>query len=80
MGALFVSDVARQLGARPQDISGLFYRRFLSDERCPVIAGRRLIPADYVPEVRRVLVERGLLGADQVQCGPFRQSREAVLS
>lgn len=56
---LSVSEVARRLGARPKDISDLFYLRHLDDERCPVIGGRRLVPLDYVPEIERVLREFG---------------------
>ncbi len=55
------SDIARELGCRPRDISDLFYARKLDDSRCPIIAGRRVIPAEYVPEVRRVLTEVGKL-------------------
>src|SRR3954447_1438440 len=42
-----VSDVARQHGVRPRDISDLFYNRELSDKKCPVVGGRRLIPPEY---------------------------------
>jgi DNA-binding transcriptional regulator YdaS (Cro superfamily) len=56
-----VSAVARRLGVTPTMISNLFYRRILSDEICPVIDGRRLIPSHYVLEIERLLIERGLL-------------------
>jgi hypothetical protein len=56
-----ISGVARQLGVPPPIISNLFYRRVLSDQSCPVVDGRRLIPADYIGEIERVLRERGLL-------------------
>jgi len=39
-----VSEAARRLGAKPKDISDLFYRRALRDDLCPIVAGRRLIP------------------------------------
>jgi hypothetical protein len=56
MGRLFsVSDVARRLGAAPRDISDLFYRRELRDDRCPIICGRRLIPEEYLPEIEAAL-------------------------
>jgi hypothetical protein len=48
---LTVSDVARRFGIRPRDISDLFYQRRLSDECCPVVGNRRLIPADYLPVI-----------------------------
>jgi hypothetical protein len=53
---LTVSDVARRLGRRPRDISDLFYQRHLSDEQCPVVGGRRLIPGDYLPVIQAALV------------------------
>jgi hypothetical protein len=56
-----VSRLARQFGVAPQKISDLFYRRKLSDSDCPVVDGRRQIPADYVPTVERVLREHGVL-------------------
>jgi hypothetical protein len=54
-----VSEVARQIGARPKDISDLFYQRWLDDQRCPLIGGRRLIPEDYVPFVEKALLDFG---------------------
>jgi hypothetical protein len=51
MAHFTVSDVARRLGVRPRDISDLFYQRRLSDELCPVVGGRRLIPEHYVPTI-----------------------------
>jgi hypothetical protein len=56
-----ISGVARQLGVPPPILSTLFYRRVLSDQICPVVDGRRLIPAHYLGEIKRVLRERGLL-------------------
>jgi len=44
MRHLSVSEAARRLGARPRDISDLFYKRRLSDDSCPIVGGRRLIP------------------------------------
>jgi hypothetical protein len=65
-----VSQVARQIAARPKDISDLFYQRKLDDERCPVIAGRRLIPEDYIPEIQATLQSLGrltLVGTEECQ-------------
>jgi hypothetical protein len=56
-----VSQVARRLGVRPRDISDLFYIRKLSDQRAPLVGGRRLIPADYLGEVRAALERAGRL-------------------
>jgi hypothetical protein len=55
---LFVSDVARFLGVRPRDVSDLFYQRRLSDEQCPVVGGRRLIPREFVPTIADALRAR----------------------
>ena len=52
---LSVREVARQLGVRPRDISDLFYARRLDDARCPIIGGRRRIPANSVPTIREAL-------------------------
>jgi hypothetical protein len=62
-----VSDVARalsdQLGVNvgPRDISDLFYKRFLHDDLCPIVGGRRLIPRSYLPEILDVLRARGAI-------------------
>lgn len=50
-----VSEAARHLGAKPKDISDLFYRRELRDDLCPIVAGRRLIPHDYLEMIRAAL-------------------------
>ena len=50
-----VSEVARLLGAKPRNISDLFYSRQLRDDIAPIVAGRRLIPAEYVEVIRTVL-------------------------
>ena len=52
---LSVSEVARLLGAKPKDISDLFYSRELRDDIAPIVAGRRLIPEGYVEVIRAVL-------------------------
>jgi len=56
---LTVSEAARQLGARPRDITDLFYRRLLRDDLCPIVGDRRLIPEDYLPQVAAALRRRG---------------------
>ncbi len=64
MQYLSVSDAARRLEARPRDISDLFYRRMLRDDLCPIVAGRRLIPEDYLDRIAQVLRhERRPVGA-----------------
>ena len=56
---LSVSEAARFLRARPRDISDLFYRRRLRDDLCPIVAGRRLIPEDYLDMVASELTKAG---------------------
>jgi hypothetical protein len=56
---LSVSEVARRIGARPRDISDLFYQRELSDDKCPIVGGRRLIPPSYIPVITATLLEHG---------------------
>jgi len=59
-----ISDLARELGCRPRDISDLFYARKLDESRCHRLAGRTLIPVDYVPAVRQALKASGRLPAE----------------
>ncbi len=56
-----VSELAREWKCSPTEITSLFYRRILSDERCPVVSGRRLIPESYLPTVKHALAIRGKL-------------------
>ncbi|MGE5610362.1 MAG: hypothetical protein ACM359_14000 [Bacillota bacterium] len=56
MHYLSVSEAARSLGAKPQDISALFYKRELRDDLCPIVAGRRLIPEEYLDMIRMALM------------------------
>jgi hypothetical protein len=60
-----ISGLARRWGIPPRKISDLFYARKLNEDRCPVIGGRRIIPASYVPTVERVLREVGALPAEE---------------
>lgn len=55
-----ISALARRWSVPPQVLSNLFYRRVLDDAKCPVVNGRRVIPAEYVPVIEGVLRERGL--------------------
>lgn len=59
MDYLCVSEAARRLGAKPKDISDLFYRRALRDDLCPIVAGRRLIPESYLGMIRLALKRAG---------------------
>jgi len=59
MDRFSVSETARKIGASPKDISDLFYHRRLRDDLCPIVAGRRIIPADYIDVIRSVLQRHG---------------------
>jgi hypothetical protein len=54
-----VSEAARRIGAKPRDISDLFYNRKLRDDIAPIVGGRRLIPEDYLDVIRMVLKRAG---------------------
>jgi hypothetical protein len=60
-----ISQLARHYGVPPRVISDLFYLRKLDDLRCPVFAGRRMIPNDYLPEIEKVLRQMGRLPATE---------------
>jgi hypothetical protein len=63
---LCVSEVSReaeqQLGipVSPKAVSDLLYQRRVDVRRCPMLGGRRLVPRDLLPEVIRILRERGV--------------------
>ena len=57
---LGVSGVARILGVRPSVITRLFYDRKLRDDLCPVVSGRRQIPADYIKYIAFELRRKGV--------------------
>lgn len=46
---------ADRIGATPKDVSDAIYRRRVDVSRCPVVAGRRLIPTDLLPELRKAI-------------------------
>jgi hypothetical protein len=48
-------------GVAPRALSDLFYQRVLSDEACPVVEGRRIIPLSYLPHIEAALRVRGLI-------------------
>ena len=64
---LSASGTAREVSERfginvsPRIITDLFYLRVLSDEACPIVGGRRLIPRTYLPVIVDTLRSRGLL-------------------
>jgi hypothetical protein len=48
---------------RPRDVTDLFYSRILQEDRCPILAGRRLIPVDLIPAIESKLRENGRIPA-----------------
>jgi hypothetical protein len=66
MRYLIVSEAARAIpGARPRDISELFYARRLPDDRFPIVGGRRLIAESDLPTIEAALRAAGRLPAEQ---------------
>ena len=59
MSQLTVPEAARLIGAKPRDISDLFYNRHLPDDLCPIVGGRRMIPAEQVEVIRNALRRHG---------------------
>jgi len=59
MSHLTVSDAAREIGARPRDISSLLYNREIDDAACPIVNGRRMIPRELLPTIRQMLAAKG---------------------
>ena len=47
MSHLSVSEAAREIGARPKDISDLFYKRELRDDLAPIVGGRAGLVVPY---------------------------------
>ena len=62
-----ISEVARELPVRPRDISDAFYARQLDDSKCLIVGRRRLIPPDYIDEIRRVMGELGKLPGSTIK-------------
>jgi hypothetical protein len=73
MDYLCVSDAARRLGAKPKDISDLFYRRTLRDDLCPIVAGRRLIPENYLDIIAQALKRARRPVGDSMKKGVDRE-------
>ena len=56
-----ITELARRWGCPPRVLSDAFYGRHLDESRVLLVGGRRLIPDEYVPEVRAKLIELGKL-------------------
>lgn len=61
MKLLAITEVAerRDVNVAPRVISDAFYQGRLDRSKCPVVGGRRLIPLDYLPELKSVLTSLG---------------------
>ena len=63
-----VSDAARLIAAglrrevSPRQITRLFYERALPDDQAQIVAGRRMIPGELLPQIANELRRRGWLG------------------
>ena len=60
MKLLSVGDVAKELDVRPAQVTQLFYERRLRDDLCPIVAGRRLIPPNYLGMIAMALRQKGI--------------------
>jgi hypothetical protein len=58
---LSVSEAAARLGAKPRDISDLFYRRIANEAVCPLVCQRRAIPESYLTILQGILKKHGKL-------------------
>jgi hypothetical protein len=58
MSHLPVGQVARKLNTSARVLTELFYRGVLDGDRCPIVAGRRMIPSDYLPTIKSELKRR----------------------
>jgi hypothetical protein len=55
MTEVSVGELAKELDVPPWRISTLYYRRILDCDKCPVVAGRRMIPRSYIPTIRAAI-------------------------
>ena len=65
-----ISGLPRQFGVAPQKLWDRFHSRRWSDEVGPVVDGRRIIPADSLPNDEAALREAGLLQRIRRATGP----------
>jgi len=63
---LGVSEAASRIGARPRDLTRLFYDQVLRTDLCPKVGGRRVIPPSYLPTIAMALKHRNLPVADDL--------------
>jgi len=65
---LSVGQVAKAIGggARPCDITNLFYKGRLREDLCPILGGRRMVPREYVAQIAAALRRAGKLRGAEV--------------
>ena len=63
MSHLPVGEAARRIGrgCKPRDISDLIYQGRIDPGACPIVAGRRMVPASLLPKITELLDEAGRL-------------------
>ena len=61
-----IMDAAAEIGCRPRDISDAFYQQHLDESRIFRLCGRRVIPQEYLSEVKRVLQSRGKIRQPEI--------------
>jgi len=54
-----ITESAGIVGVTQQTLSNGFYTLVLDPNRCVMMGNKRFIPADYLPEIERILDERG---------------------
>jgi len=54
-----IGETARHFGCPPKLLTDWFYTGRLDSSRCPVFAGRRQIPANYLPTIEATLRRSG---------------------
>lgn len=54
-----VGEAAELLGAKPRDITSLFYDKKLRCDLCPLVSARRVIPATYLHNIAMELRRNG---------------------
>jgi hypothetical protein len=54
-----IGEAAKTLGCAPKTLTDWFYLGKLDGTRCPVFAGRRQIPASYLPTIASMLKRSG---------------------
>jgi hypothetical protein len=61
-------ELSRQCGVKilPQKLTLLFYTGKLDEDRCQIVAKRRMIPESYIQEIRATLEARGVVPMREV--------------